>query len=550
MRGSNGMRGAMGLAVLLWVLACGAALAAADLSAPAETTPEAVQQRIDQLQAATDVEQSVKDQALAEYKAALQSARNAQDQATTTAQLARDRRDAPQQVADIRRKLAEPSAPPKVEPGNASLPDLEESLAKAQDAVAAARKTLSDLETQQAQRPSRSDVLALESKAREQLQETNAELAAAATAASPVLAAAQTTALRAKKAELEAEVARYEEQALGYAARGDLLRARHDQSARDLDDARALAARWQQVVLDKQRQEAGVVALAAQQEVAQVPPQLRPAAERNQKLAMTLAGGLTAQIDQATRALADLQSRRDQLQSDLADVKGRVGRAGLTKAMGVFLRKRQGELPNLASLEAHLRAVQDSMADAQAAQLPLLEERDALTDLDAAVQRELAAVSPPLGAEQRQALAPTLRKLLTSRQGLLARLIGRYDAYLNTLDSLAQVDSSLIDAVRSYREFVDTNILWFRSSAPMAPADVPHVVEAVRWCLSPANWLAVLRTLALDVMAVPLYYALALLVVAPCWASACGSAGSCTGWPSWWATSSRTTSATPCVPCC
>ncbi len=41
---------------------------------------------------------------------------------------------------------------------------------------------------------------------------------------------------------------------------------------------------------------------------------------------MTLAGNLTAQIDQATRALADLQSRRDQLQSDLADVKGRVGR--------------------------------------------------------------------------------------------------------------------------------------------------------------------------------------------------------------------------------
>ncbi len=61
---------------------------------------------------------------------------------------------------------------------------------------------------------------------------------------------------------------------------------------------------------------------------------------------------------------------------------------------------------------------------------------------------------------------------------------------------------------------MDTNILWFRSSAPMAPADVPHVVKAVRWCLSPANWLDVLRTLARDVLAVPLYYALALLVVA------------------------------------
>ena len=515
MRGTRcGMRGAVGLATLLWAVACGAALAAEDLSAPAETTPEAIQQRIDQVQSAGDLEQSVRDKALSEYRQALASAREAQEQTARAAQLAGERREAPQQVADIRQKLAEPPAEPQAKAPGASLADLEQGLAQAQDDVAAARKALGDLETQQRERPSRPDVLALESKARDQLAAVDAELAAPAGARPLVEAAAHATALRAKKAALEAEINRCEEEALGYGARGELLRARHDLAARELEEARATAARWRQSVLEKQQQDALAAAKAAAGQVASVPPQLRPAAERNEQIALALAGNLTGNIEQAAADLADMQARRDALQSDLADVKARVGKSGLTKAMGVFLRKRQAELPNLASLRVRQQTARGQMADAQAAQLEYIEERDALANLDDAVREALARLAPGVGAAERQKLAPDLRKLLAARQDLLADLIDRYDAYLNALGSLAQVRSGLVEVVRDYREFVDTNILWFRSSAPLAPDDLPHVAQAVRWCVAPANWLAVLRALAADVRAVPLYYALALLVVA------------------------------------
>ncbi len=130
--------------------------------------------------------------------------------------------------------------------------------------MAAARKTLTDLETQQAQRPSRSVVLALESKARDQLQQTNAEPAASAGAGiARARGGAHDGPAARRRPSWRPKSARYEEQALGYGARGELLRARHDQAARDLDDARALAARWQQAVLDKQREEAGAAAQAA-----------------------------------------------------------------------------------------------------------------------------------------------------------------------------------------------------------------------------------------------------------------------------------------------
>jgi potassium efflux system protein len=511
-RGRGAMR-AWGVLAALVTAACGLALALADLTQPAQTTPEAIQQRIDQVQSAGGVDQSLKDQLLKEYNQALASARDAQTQAAQTAAAAGQDRSAPQEVARIRKELSERPAAPNVQADSRSPGELEQSLAQARDAVAEARKALAAVEAEQQGRTSRSDVASRQEKARSQIDEVNAELAVPPQPGPPELAAAHTTALRAHKDDLQAELDRCAQQAQGYDARGELLRARHDKAARDLQDALAQADQWQQLLLDKEQQEARAQAASADK-TAQDYPELRAAARHNRELANALGPSLAGKVRQARSDLGQVQTSRDRLQADLTDIKSKVATAGLTRGMGSFLRKRLSELPNPAALQSHLQNIQAQMADAQSAQLQYLDERDALSNLDSAVQQELDAIKPPPSPSRRQELVPALHDLLADRKEVLTRLVDAYDGYFNALEGLAQAESSYVNVVKEYGEFVNSNILWFRSSSPLGPAVAPNLVQAVRWCLLPANYLDVIHALIADVQAVPLFYALAAAIVA------------------------------------
>jgi len=492
----------------------GAGALAADLAAVPEITPDAIQQRIDQITAADDIPQSIKEQLLAEYAKALEAAEEAGKQEAEAARFEQARNDAPGQLAQLKRQLSQEATPPQVAAPEASAAELEQSLLQAEAALSAARKKLGDLEAEQTRRAGRrAAVPLLEASARERLAAVNARLEEPPGPGPAELAAARTAVLRAQKAALEAELERYRQELLSYQVRGDLLRARRDVAMRELSQAQATAEQWRRLVQAKQRQEALETAQAAAASADDAPQAVRDIAKRNEELALILAGDLSGRMAEAAGKLDRIQEQRDRLAADLRDVRTKVAQAGLTRAMGAFLRKKRTDLPDASLLERDLAAVQRSMSDVQVRLLEFTAEREALANLDAAVLKSLAGMRA-ITAAQRADLKGTVRDLLESRYELLSDLVRRYDSYFGTLVDLARAQEQLIATVRDYAGFIDANILWFRSSAPLGPQDVPRALAAARWFLQPGNWAALLRAVASDAGAVPLFYAAALLLTA------------------------------------
>ncbi|MFO7956512.1 MAG: mechanosensitive ion channel [Candidatus Brocadiia bacterium] len=485
----------------------------ASLSTVPELTVQALQHRIERVRADTELTEETR-QTLADlYAQAGGRLEAAQEWKRKAQEYEEARRAAPEVLESIRRELEREPAEVQIEAPEAPVAELQSRLANAEAELTAARQQVSELEAEQKYRAERRvEVPKLEGEARQKLQEVNQKLAAELPQdAGPEQVARRTLSLAQKEA-LEAELEAYEQELRSYEARGELLAARRARASRALTQAQERVDRWQEVVRAKRREEAAEAARQATQEVAEAHPALREIAETNRELAVERAEALTPKLEHSATQLKDVQQELTRLRDDLQRTREKVQRAGLTKALGLLLRKKQAELPNVRRYQRQIQERQPEIADVQLRLFELDEQRTALADTEGRIEEIVRELDGSLSEQERESIAGAAGDLMRTRRDLVGALYRDYDSYFDRLVDLDTRARELTELVREYRAFIEEHILWFRSSASLEPADAGRAVAAVQRLLDPDSWWGLLRSVLRDARRRPLGYGVVALV--------------------------------------
>ncbi|MFO8008825.1 MAG: mechanosensitive ion channel [Candidatus Brocadiia bacterium] len=481
-------------------------------AAPGAPTVETIQEHLERLQADTDLSDQEREKLVGLYEEALRNVRAAEQWRQKAQEYERAIQTAPETLGELQQAAEQTPEEVKVQAPDKPVAQLETRLAEAQAELAAARERLASLETEQTQRAARrTEVPALVEAAKEKLAQTNQELKELPEAGRGAKEAAKATMLQTRKQSLEQELRAYEKELLSYDARGDLLSARRAAATREASRAEQKVEQWEQIVKDRRRREAGQAAREATRQVQEVPTPLREVAERNKELAEQRAQKLGPELERAGARLKELQARLTELQTDLTRVREKVEKVGMTKALGVLLRKKQAELPSVRRYEENIATRQTEIADVELKLMELSEERSELGDPAERAPRLVTRRAPGVNEERREQLIQQAEELLQTRQELLNALYSDYDTYFNVLVDLDSAERSLMRTVRGYSAFIAENILWYKSSRRLGVQDLSGALAAVRSLLSPSRWAGLGRSLLRDLARRPHAYALALL---------------------------------------
>lgn len=443
----------------------------------------------------TTLDAAAKTSIKALYQEGLESLKASDEFARQSTEFAALSSSAPSLLSAIKKELSKaPEDVKAVPPPNATLVQLEQALARVEAEFKVARDQASAIKSETNRRSQRrvqlnNSLAAL----RQKLVQTEQQLLApASTATTPLAVATRIQLICARKA-MKEEIKLMETEMASYDARVELLPARIDQSSRRISQMEKLVAAWQELVSDRRRQDAEKAKLEAEnlrRKAAREMPSIRKFAERNELLAGQRVSdtGVRTLLDKIDVELAETVQQYETIRGNFESAKRKVRAAGLTNAMGFFLRKQYEHLPQIPSLEQQIRARRELISNAQYQTILFEEERAEFGDVERLVKELVESQEKPLSEEELTSLKAVSRELFTQRRKLLEALIQDYDRYFNKLLELNTVTNKYIRTTQKYQNFIEEHILWVRSVTGSTLPDIEEAGKATSWFLSPDVW--------------------------------------------------------------
>jgi potassium efflux system protein len=454
----------------------------------------------------SDLDAGLRTKLLEIYDKTLEQLRAADASALRSEQLRKSVQSAPNQLEQLKTELADPprDAPPEV-PSEATLAQLLQLQSQAETQLAEAQSELATLQAEPARRTDRrAEVPKLADAAKAQLEELDRQLAAkpAPEEDARVTEAARALLLARKKA-IEAEQAANVQELNFYEATGELLSAQRDLAARRVADLEKLVKAWRGIVGERRRRDVERQTLEAQRAAADAHPAVREIADVNAQLAK-LRLQVASQIEQAARDLETVDQLATRVEDQFKKVRARIETAGATEAIGLLLRARRDELPNVSSFSRRMDARTEKIATIQLELIDHEDARAALADLERRVNGVLEQIDGNIPPDERADIEAKVRQLLEMQRSFLDALIRDTTSYLDKLVELDVRERQLINQVAEYAEYCDERILWIRSSSFPRWSDVSQLRQALVWLTSQSGWHQVGTYMVDDARRVPL----------------------------------------------
>lgn len=484
--------------------------------------------RISQIESATGVDEAARTRLLELYKNARTQLQAARTFETKAAEFEKARLDAPAQLEAQKQRLAERTTTQPTTTQAATQPaDTDESTS--QPAGDLSGKTLQVLEqelaTAEAEKiataqvfssygddaKARADRLAaipdLVSGLRKQLDAVVAELDAPVDISSE-LTLAQRTAQLARKRAIEAEIRAYETESRTIEARRELVSVMRDLARLEMRAANKAYNRVRRKVTAQRKADAEAQQELARRELQSAPAVVRELAERNLELSQERAR-LTELGTRVSREVASTKNASEELNKQFRAIKEQVRTIGLTDEIGLLLRRERARLPDARRYERRIAARKSEFTRAKIEEINLEAERDALADIEAAVQSKLAALPAIEDEKKRAELESRVRELLTNQKDFLQSLKTTYEKYGSDLAALSTAERETAIIVEGVAQFIDENVLWIRSTGLIHTARLPE-----DWASQIAvGWSTLVRTLIADAQRDKVSYAIAAIVV-------------------------------------
>lgn len=468
--------------------------------------------------AAAELEETTKKEALDRLKNATEWLKTATEAEKKTAEVTADIDSASADLSKAKQELSAPLAEPDFSlAADASLSDVKQRAADAEEKLKKATETLSNREDLQRRRSEyKLELTKLIAECAAKLAETK-KVPQSGVDEANLAEAARLTETRMRHLALLRQETLYPLELKRIDARADLLPVLKDQAKREVAYYEKVVARWQEIVGTFRQRELDRQAAEIRQQLENAHPALQSLAQTNAHLS-TQRKQLLEAIEKAEKEVQRSNQLASELQESFAKISERVEKVGQSTTIGLMLRREQDHLPDVSQCQGRLQFVQESLPTIHLAALNLQDERDSLSDLEAATAAFAGQIGVHLPPQESQKVTKMAAEFYATKRDLLDKLIGDYERYVNALTELEISQTKLLSQSDQFHNYIDRRVLWIRSSDPIWQLDKAELLTAITDLSSPASWLQVANTLRRRSTEKPLYVllgsvALGLLLV-------------------------------------
>jgi potassium-dependent mechanosensitive channel len=314
------------------------------------------------------------------------------------------------------------------------------------------------------------------------------------------------------RVQLRSEALMLEQELSSHPTRQDLLEAKRDLAEINLKILKQQVDFVEDAANRIRLEEAGEAkaeALAAEQVASSKHPLLAELASRNTKLSEEI-DRLANEIEGINEDEIEAADAAKQIELDFNTTQQKLEIAGLSQVLGQLLQQKKRALPDTGHFQKQRSIRETKIAETSLYEIQLIEERRALRDKS----QYIDSLAGSLLAAERLEIAPELEKLISSRSALIEKAISVQRAYLQSLGELEISQLRLQDVVFRYDNFLDKRLLWIRSTEPVGLDTIMRIPGQAAELLAPTKWQALVKSLLNEVFVSPLFgLALILTIV-------------------------------------
>lgn len=482
-------------------------------SSTATITQSDIDTKIKEVTDDTSLDEATKKEALERLKSATEWLKTAKEAAEKPLKFQADIEAAPNDLRDAKHFLALPRGEPTFNVSEATpLVEIEQAAAEAEAKLKLAKETLVKKEETIKRRSERkAELTKLVPETEKAYEEAKKALTTARDNAS-LLDAAKRREAEAKFLALEQQRTLFPLETKRLDAVAELTPLQRDVMKREVEFVEKEAVGWQKILADARKRDSNRQAAEAKRQLQQADPALKSLAERNAELAeqrkalVTLIATTVREVQQANLAAADIKL-------EFGKMEEKVKRAGNSTTIGLLLRRRRDQLPELNACHERLRFVENETPAIHLSLLDLQDERELLDDRDAIVADALKRLEKTDRQYDDAYFAQMVGELLTSKVDLLNTLIRDHDEYIKQLGELEVAQNELVTRTEESQVFIDERVLWIRSSDPIGLAHFGQAWAELQDLSRPAEWAAVSVAIKNRIVQRPLLAVLAILAV-------------------------------------
>jgi potassium efflux system protein len=203
---------------------------------------------------------------------------------------------------------------------------------------------------------------------------------------------------------------------------------------------------------------------------------------------------ITHKIEKYGEQKAQVDAKAGEIEKDFKSAEKKISLAGLSPALGKILREQRRNLPGRNQFTEQSETIQNETALTSLEQFKIEDNLKKLSDIDASLQEIMSRqVDVNLPSEQRMMIQAELRVLMNTQKELLDKLSVAYTTYLRTLGDFDFARQQMITQAEKFAGYLDERLLWVPSSEPINLKYIPGLYHSIQWLLSPINWMAVVN---------------------------------------------------------
>ncbi|MCG6860233.1 MAG: mechanosensitive ion channel [Chromatiaceae bacterium] len=486
--------------------------------APRSVSQQTLEAKIQEVEAASGIEEEAKAKLLELYRKAVGNLQTAAVNAQAEVDFRRAEEAAPAQIQAIREAMEKGGAmPPEDTLGlDAATPprEIEQLLQKEKADQVAVDAKRADLEKQLEEEAGRPALIRERlTEAREQLEDVAAQLKLPPPAdVGPTTAEARRWALETRFDALSTEIKMLDRELLSQPARVELLEAKRDKAAASVQWVGTRVELLEALVNRKRKEEAEQAkaeAEATRRGAVGKHPLVEHLAGQNALLSEELAQ-MASELDALTEQTEQAEKISRRIEAHFKRAEATIAIGGLTQELGHMLRVQRQSLPDLRAYRRAVMQRRAKTAEVGVRRLRHQEEESRLGDLDeyvAGILKEAATKDAPLLREQ-------LDNLAQNRKILLDKAINADEAYLRRLNELESAQRRLLKAIEDYDAFLDENLLWARSTSLFQLDSLDELSAEMQRVLSPSGGRELVQTLVYQATHSPVFTLLAVALAA------------------------------------
>ncbi len=308
-----------------------------------------------------------------------------------------------------------------------------------------------------------------------------------ATGSDPLLAEASRWAAEARILALQAEISMLDQELLGKPSRVRLLRYQQEEAAQNLSRVQRRLEVIQAAMRSRRQEELGAAVNQADSILRADPPlpeALRQIAESNLELVATREEQLVL-LDSIDRVNSRVRPFREQLTNAFSSAKQKLELQASDAPLGRIIREERARFPSKETLVRARKNMDQEIAKVSLRLIESEDERRTMRDLGSYLDKWLAkSFTDTLDAEGRS----RFEELAMTRRELLDLNISNDVNLERKLYALSELLDELIQKTEAYDTHLKERLLWVRSATPFQRSSFSNLGNSLRTFLNPDHW--------------------------------------------------------------